>query len=443
MKIILDNDATVTNYEKFINERVIPYFRSRYNLEVENANALEIEDLFNLHDHFPGNCVKKMLDSFWISFRFVKYTVSRFRPGAAVTIRKFIRQHHNVEIHTSRAKTCEHGVVGILARIFTIGQYWLNGVFLSPSRFHFYKDDKEKIEGVLSSKPALVFEDKPFIINHLAAQGINVFCVSGKHNQSIIDVSHVVRINSFRYKEVFCKMEVLLGKTFLDCANKGAISNHFYKKLFCIRPIVKLIFRPIILNRENIIQTGNSVIYVSNHRSTFDPIVITAVLKEPVHWAALKRFFEAEDSIFNNSKNLILCRITAWLFQKLAFFPIERKQDNPNANNFKSIRDMTEFLRAGYKIGIFPEGTTRKTNGKDFGKFDPSFLSLAQKTDCHVQPLTVMWITTSYRKRMVINFGKTFAVNSKKKNEMMDQFLLEQIAMLEEIKVYEKEHFSR
>lgn len=47
MKIVLDNDATVTNYEKFIDEHAIPYFRNRYNLAVENPDALEIEDIIN------------------------------------------------------------------------------------------------------------------------------------------------------------------------------------------------------------------------------------------------------------------------------------------------------------------------------------------------------------------------------------------------------------
>ena len=444
MKIVLDNDATVTNYEEFIDEHAVPYFRNRYNLAVENPDALEIEDIFNLSSHFPDDRVKSMLDSFWISFRFVQYTLlSRFRPGAADTIRRFIRQRHNVEVHTSRAKTCDRSVVGYIARVFTIGQYWLNGVLLSPSHFHFYKSDEEKIEGVVSSRPALIFEDKPYLIKQFAEQGIHVICVSGRHNQSIIESSHVICTNSFRYKDVLSKMETLLGNAFLHCANHGAISNHFYNKLFCFRPIVQLVFRPIIINRENIIQTDSSVIYVSNHRSTLDPIILTSVLKEPIHWAALKRFFDAEDSIFNNSKSPILCKTTAWLFHKLAFFPIERKRDNPSANNYKSIRDMTVFLRAGYKIGIFPEGTTRKPIGHDFGTFDPSFLALARKTGAHVQPITVMWISTPSGKRIVVNFGEAFVVSSRRTEEDMEHFLIEQKTMLQEIKEYEKLHFCK
>lgn len=145
MKIIFDNDATVTNYEKFIDKHAIPYFRNRYNLEIANPSALEIGDIFDLSKLFSDIQTKKIINSFWISFRFVQYTLlSRFRSGASITINRFIHQRHNVEIHTSRLKTCEYSLVGILARVFTIGQYLINGVFILPSKFHFYQNDEDK-----------------------------------------------------------------------------------------------------------------------------------------------------------------------------------------------------------------------------------------------------------------------------------------------------------
>lgn len=435
MKIIFDNDATVTNYEEFVDKQVIPYFCNKYNLQIANPNALEIEDIFNLSKYFSEIQIEKMIDLFWISFRFVKYTLfSRFRSGAAATIKRFIRQRHNVEIHTSRSKTCEHTTMGFLARIFTIGQYWLNGVFLPINKFHFYKDDEDKYEGVLAANPILIYEDKPLLIKRFSSMGVNVLCVSGRHNQSIDDMSHVKCIKCFQEQQVNETMEKLLGKKLLDCANRGAVSDRFYKKLFCFRPIVYMFFRPVILNRQNISQTNKNIIYASNHRSTLDPIILTAILKEPIHWVALKRFFLAEDSIFNNSKNPVLCNITAWLFQKLAFFPIERKWENSKANNLKSICDMIAFLRLGHKIGIFPEGTIRRPKERDFGHFEATFLTLADKADAYIQPITVMWINEDSRKRVVVNFGKAFVVDGRSSEETIQYFNSVQKAMLEEIK---------
>lgn len=48
MKIILDTDGTLTDFNKFIMENAIPYFEQNYGLEVIYPNALEIEDIFDI-----------------------------------------------------------------------------------------------------------------------------------------------------------------------------------------------------------------------------------------------------------------------------------------------------------------------------------------------------------------------------------------------------------
>lgn len=430
MKIIFDNDATVTEYEEFIDRYAVPFFKRRYGLDVVNPNALELEDIFELKTDSD-----KMLDSFWVSFRFVQYTLlSRFRPGAAAAIRHFRREGHQVEIHTSRLKTCEGNLVGALARLFTIWQYWLNGVFLPPSHFFFYPDDTEKTAGVMKANPAFVFEDKPCLIKALAEKNVNVFGVRGRHNRDMVPEPHIEFLETYEEKQITQKMEALLGKSALECCNRGAKADRFYRRLFCLQPVIYVLFRPIILHREKIVRRDGRMIYASNHRSTLDPLVITAILKECIHWGALKRFFLAEDSIFNNSKNRLLCKFTAWLFHKLVFFPIERKRDNPKANNFPSIRDMITLLQSGHRIGIFPEGTTRRPDGQEFGDFDDFFIGLAKKTGACIQPISVIWFKDWAGKRMCINFGETISVREKEKNEVMKEFMAIQRELLLESK---------
>ena len=423
MKIIFDNDATVTNYEKFIEKVVVPYFRKKYKLEIINATVLEIEDKYCLIDKFTNEEIKEIMDSFWISFRFVKYTLfSPFRLGAAKTLRYFLRKHYQVEIHTSRAKTYDNSIVGKLARMFTIGQYWLQGVFLRPSKFKFYLNDEEKLEGVFNANPTVVFDDKPWLIDRYIEQGLYVLCVDGVHNQLLQETSHMKRINSLKKSDVCIKLKELLGDILINACDKGAKSNHLYRKLYSLQRPVLQIFKPIILNRQNIIRTNRGIIYVSNHRSTLDPIVITAVLRESIHWVALKRFFEAKDSIFNNSKNPLLCKFTAYIFTKLGFFPIERKKDNPKSNNIQSIREILSFLKIGHKVGIFPEGTTVRPEGQLLGEFDYSFLTFASETRSFVQPVTILWIVENNKKRAIINFGKAFAVSNKDKEEIKQKY---------------------
>lgn len=87
----------------------------------------------------------------------------------------------------------------------------------------------------------------------------------------------------------------------------------FYRIVQVLDYIAVLRYQPLILNKDNQI-SKNGVIYAPNHRKTMDAFIMVAAVRAPVHWVALKRFFDGEDSIFNNSKNKILCNITRFLF---------------------------------------------------------------------------------------------------------------------------------
>lgn len=113
----------------------------------------------------------------------------------------------------------------------------------------------------------------------------------------------------------------------------GIRFSAFFNRILGIAKIIQQKFHPIVLHIENIADEKQGVIYAPNHRSTLDPLVLECVIKKNIHWAALLRFFRAEDSIFNNSKNPFLCKLTRYIFNKLHHFPIDRKSDNPDANN--------------------------------------------------------------------------------------------------------------
>lgn len=436
MKIILDTDGTLTDFNKFIKENAIEYFSKKYNLDIIYPDALEIEEIFdienvlmkreNLTSAEAKNKLKEMLDEFWISIRFVKFSLfTEFRPGVKECINEFIKQGYDIEVHTSRSKTCENSIIGSIARKFTIYQYWKNGIFLSENKFHFYINDEEKLKNIIDIHPDLVFEDKSEIINELSNNNIRTICVKGNHNKDIESNKNVETISIFEKEEIESKMKCLFGKNNMNYYKREMSSKSFYEKLRFLIPIAKTFFNPIVLNEENIINEDNSgVVYAPNHRSTLDPIAIMSILDKNIHWAALLRFFEAKDSIFNNSKNPLLCQLTADVFKKLEYFPIDRKTDNPQANNFESIRDMNNFLKIHCKIGIFGEGTTRRLEGQDFNVFDDSFLLLAKKCDAWVQPITTLWIKDcQLDSKVIINFGKPFKVENMSIEEAMNHFM--------------------
>lgn len=334
----------------------------------------------------------------------------KFRKGVNFFLKIIKKDGHTFEIHTSRANSCDKDIKGCLIRKLTLFQFLINGVIISQSKIFFYKDDKTKIKGIIKSCPDLVFEDKLEIINSLSSINIKVICVKGLHNKKIEPNNNVQLINEFDIKEIKNAVESLFGALNLKYYIREAKSSLFFNRIKPLRPLIMIKFNPIVLHEDNICyDSSTGIIFAPNHRSTWDPIVITAILKMHIHWAALLRFFEAKDSIFNNRKNFILCKITSKAFKSLDYFPVERKKDNKNANNFNSIKDMNNYLKIKSKLGVFAEGTTKRPPENDFGVFDNSFIMMAQHNNSIIQPITVTWINNKKIKhKVIVNFAKPF-----------------------------------
>lgn len=449
IKIVFDTDGTLTDFNKFVNDNAIDYFVNKYGMEIKYPNKLEIEDIFDMDNFFATkyNCnlnvakeyTKQALDKFWVNFScFAKFSLlDKFRTGAAEFLNVCISNGHIVEIHTSRGKTTENSIVGAIARKFTYLQYKLNGVKISYDAFHFYKNDEDKVNGIEQAKADLVFEDKPEILLELNKRGIKTVCINGEHNLDLEESEMLKKIDVFDEQKIEFIINSLFGKKSYETLNRISKSDMIYKKLRAVIPFILSKFQPIILHEENLVLDDTGVVIAPNHMSTLDPLILTSLIDKNIHWAALKRFFDGNDSIFNNSKNPILCRITSTGFKSLEYFPIERLKDNPKANNMRSIKDMQNFLNYKQYIGIFPEGTTRKENGEDFGNFDPAFIALAKRNDAWIQPITILWIKElELSNKVIINFGTPFKATQMTREEAYDRYINIQKECLNENKEY-------
>lgn len=447
MKIIFDTDGTLTDFNKFIKDNAMDYFIEKYDMKVKYPNKLEIEDIFDMDNFFSKkyNCdiltakkyTKEALDEYWVNFsRFIKFSLlGKFRDGVKEFIKYCQKCGYEIEIHTSRSKTTCDNIIGEICRKFTYLQYIFNGVKIPIESFYFYKNDEDKIKGILKSNPDIVFDDKIEVINKLVENKVNTICVDGNHNKSLEENEYLKKIDEYDIDKIENIFNELIGKKNYSVMKRISESDLLYKKVRILIPYILNKFNPIILNQENILNDMDSVLVAPNHRSTLDPLIITSIIDKNIHWAALKRFFDGKDSIFNNSKNPMLCKITSVGFKKMEYFPIERKRDNPNANNLSSIRDMNAFLNNKQYVGIFPEGTTNKSKEHDFGVFDPAFITLAKRSNSWVLPVTVLWIKDlNIKNKLIINFGKPFKVNNKE--EAYKHYLTIQKQNLEENKKY-------
>ena len=434
MKIVFDLDGTLTDFNSFIVKNALPLFKNKYGLEVINKEALEIEDIFDIRNQLRKNNTismeeaiyqeKKMIKSFWFSVFFLKFSIgSRLRSGVKEYINMLLKDGNCVEIHTSRAMTCKKNIVGRFAKMCTLIQLGINGIPIHKVSCFFYENDDAKVNRIVEIKPDIVYDDKPEIIKELVLNDIKCVCIKGVHNKDVIDSNFVKVIEEFCKSDLENITKGLIGKKKYGYLKRENCAKKAWEKLSKIYPFVLFYFRPIVLNKSNLVgDLKESVIYASNHQSTLDPLVITPIINKSIHYVVLKRFMDGLDSIFNNSKNIIMRKFTANLFQKLDLIPIERKKDNPNANNHKALNDINGFLSIQSRVGIFPEGTTRKENGAFWGTFDDTFIRLAKKHDSWIQPITIVWKGSSKRIPIVC-FGEAFKVNNMTVEEAMKKYM--------------------
>lgn len=419
--VIFDIDGTLTDFRGFIKRCAIPYFEKKYGMKAIDPNALEIQDIFRISEHYSPQEEKRMLDRFWISHRFIKFSLlDKYKKDAVAYIRILNKHGYKIELHTSRDKTCEKSLVGWMARCCTILQCWISGVFIPAQSVYFYENDEKKVKGIVRKKPLLVYDDKAELISSYSENRLKPIYISFSDavDESIkLSDPHVACIGRFDEADILNACKKLYGAANWEIVEKEARSDRFFRKLLPFGGIIRSIFKPKVINepRDN---GGKAIIYAPNHIKTVDPLILEAILETHIHWVALKRFFDGKDSIFNNSKNPILCRITQELFCRLDYFPIERKWDNEKANNLKVIRDMYRFLLNGFSIGIFPEGTTRKENNLFFGNFDKGFADLAVKSAAIIQPILIYW-----RKHPVIYFGELIDPKGMNSEEIMEKYI--------------------
>ncbi|MCD4825501.1 MAG: 1-acyl-sn-glycerol-3-phosphate acyltransferase [Phycisphaerae bacterium] len=92
-----------------------------------------------------------------------------------------------------------------------------------------------------------------------------------------------------------------------------------------------------VFNRHLEPATGG-VVYISNHQSFLDPVLVAFTLQRPMN-------FMARDSLFKN-------RVFKWMIESVHTFPVRRGKADTGA-----IKEAMRRLKNGRQLTIFPEGT--------------------------------------------------------------------------------------
>ncbi len=144
------------------------------------------------------------------------------------------------------------------------------------------------------------------------------------------------------------------------------MNERFY--LFCrtiVRALFRLLFRLRVEGEENVPARGGAVV-CANHRSYLDPPLLAVAFPRPIYYMAKEELFSVP--------------LLAPLIRVFGAFPVRR-----GVSDLRSLRRGLELLRRGKVVGIFPEGTRRRS----LGRGHPGALFLALEAGVPVIPVAI------------------------------------------------------
>lgn len=140
---------------------------------------------------------------------------------------------------------------------------------------------------------------------------------------------------------------------------------------FSIQAVLRLLFALWLRYRarghDKITHRGGMLLII-NHQSFLDPLLVGLPLSRPVSYVA--------------RENLFRVPIIGWILRHTYVLPINR-----DAAGASVLREMIARLKAGFWVGIFPEGT-RSPDG-NLGEIKPGFLAMLRRTDVPVCPVGI------------------------------------------------------
>lgn len=165
------------------------------------------------------------------------------------------------------------------------------------------------------------------------------------------------------------------------------VAYHIIKPIYTI--LLKIIFRPKILGKENIPKDG-ALIFAGNHKHAVDPTMVMMSTDRIVHYMAKEELFKGLHGI---------------LFKQIGLIKVHRGKSNTGA-----IVEAESVLNNGGTIGIFPEGTRNRTQ-QELLKFKQGAVVIAKNTNTKILPFAIRNEYKIFRKSVVLEFGKPIDIS--------------------------------
>lgn len=163
---------------------------------------------------------------------------------------------------------------------------------------------------------------------------------------------------------------------------------YIFAKIFIV-PILWLLWRPLVYGQDNLRIRGKAI-FVANHISMTDPILVAMITPRIVHFMAKKELFTG--------------RLKNFFFRQLFAFPVNRK-----GMDIASVKNALTLLEKDKIFGIFPEGTRSVTYELDELERGTAFLAI--RSGAPIVPIYIY--PKSYRRfHPIVMVGKPLDVNA-------------------------------
>ncbi|WP_225447355.1 1-acyl-sn-glycerol-3-phosphate acyltransferase [Streptacidiphilus sp. PB12-B1b] len=133
---------------------------------------------------------------------------------------------------------------------------------------------------------------------------------------------------------------------------------------FLLSPLARLIYRPVVLGRENVPKRG-AVIIASNHLAAIDSAVIPLLAPRPVVFLAKAEYFTGKG---------LKGRLVKAFFAAMDSVPVQRGTHRAAQ---AALDTGLEVLKSGRAFGIYPEGTRSRDGRLYRGRTGVAWLALA------------------------------------------------------------------
>lgn len=148
------------------------------------------------------------------------------------------------------------------------------------------------------------------------------------------------------------------------------------------KPLVWLFIRPKVYGNKKALATKGGVIFICNHISMADPIILGLISPRAIHFMAKKELFEN--------------KVANFIFKAMYAFPVAR-----GSADLKSIKSAIKVLESGKAFGIFPEG--RRMIADRMDEFEMGTSLIAMRSGVPVVPIYLHnRIYKMFRRKLIV-----------------------------------------